>query len=157
MFFIFLRNKVQGLGLYLFEFQGYKLDFIPPEIGESSLSSLFVQHNSLKILPVQLSEMVRLTTFCAHHNVIKKIPPEICEIKSLERLELNDNEIGILPVNFDNLKGLSVLQLENNPLQLPPSAVCESGVMQPIGRFIERATELEGKTNIIEELYIFFL
>ena len=67
-------------------------------------------------------------------------------------LHLHDNLLPTLPVDFDQLNKLSDLRLHNNPLRTPPMDVCVSGVLQPIGRFIRRAVEREGKDCEINSL-----
>ena len=63
-------------------------------------------------------------------------------------LHVNDNFLPTLPLEFDRLNKLHDLRLHNNPLRTPPMDVCVSGVMQPIGRFIRRAVERDGKRTV---------
>ena len=93
--------------------------------------------------------MENLVTLSAFNNKIKKLPEKFCDMTQLEVLQLQQNELVLLPETFDQLQNLKDLRLQDNPLKNPPPDVCVSGVLQPIGRFIRKALEREGKNLIL--------
>ena len=128
---------------------GTQLSYIPDEMEFSSISYLILSNNTLRTLPNTINGMRNVRSIIADHNDIHTLPDSICELPRLQVLHLNDNCLTSLPENFDNLSNLKDLRLHNNPLKTPPMDVCVSGVLQPIGRFIRRALEREGKVNAL--------
>lgn len=124
---------------------GSKIVNLPDEISTCKAKELVLSNNMLQTLPKAISGMTNLTHLYLSNNEITVLPETICDMQSLQLLHLNGNCLVTLPRAFDQLIFLRDLRLYDNKMKVPPSDVCDSGVMQPIGLFLRKAFKREGE------------
>ena len=81
-------------------------------------------------LPVEVTDIARLTDLSVASNNITVLPPEIRKLVSLVRLNVTDNSIAALPPELGALTALTDLLLEGNPMDagFPSVDVWERGL-----------------------------
>ena len=87
----------------------------------TSLEGLFLVHNRLSAIPVQIGQLRRLTKLYLSYNQLTSLPAEIGECTSLQELQLNSNRLTALPSSIGKLSELVELDVGSNKLTtLPP-------------------------------------
>ncbi|GFU31164.1 CCR4-NOT transcription complex subunit 6-like [Nephila pilipes] len=82
----------------------------------TSLTSLYLNNNSLTSIPGEISLLVNLAHLNLSFNQLRNIPPEMGDMTSLRELLLNNNNISTLPTQLGKLFKLCKLELNGNPL-----------------------------------------
>ncbi|GBM42738.1 CCR4-NOT transcription complex subunit 6-like [Araneus ventricosus] len=82
----------------------------------TSLTSLYLNNNSLTSIPGEISLLVNLAHLNVSCNKLRTLPPEIGDMQSLRELLLNHNKIVTLPTQLGKLFKLCKLELSGNPL-----------------------------------------
>lgn len=80
------------------------------------LINLYLNHNSLTVIPPEISQLRHLEHLDVSGNNLTSLPPEIGMITSLKELFFFDNHIATLPYELGSLHQLQTLGLEGNPL-----------------------------------------
>ena len=98
---------------------------LPPKVCQLvTLERLWVSHNKLSTLPVQIEQMFRLREVYLHKNNFEDIPTSLCRLPSLEILWLNCNKITSVPPEIASLKSLRRLHLDTNFIKELPDSLC---------------------------------
>jgi len=79
---------------------------------------LYLNNNTFKEVPYDLTILSKLQTLDLSNNEIKKIEPDLRYNKELQFLYLNNNDISTLPAELGELTQLKILELKGNPLSL---------------------------------------
>uniref|UniRef100_A0A7S0DYL2 Uncharacterized protein n=1 Tax=Hanusia phi TaxID=3032 RepID=A0A7S0DYL2_9CRYP len=106
--------------------RGCGLTSIPPMVFEISKPSLMdFSSNKLTVIPnvLVLTCESSLKSLFLDHNFIMALPPEICNCPFLEDLRINSNQISQLPPELGNLGGLTRLNASTNRLTSIPSSI----------------------------------
>ncbi|TFL03004.1 adenylate cyclase-like protein [Pterulicium gracile] len=102
-----------------------RISLLPGPIGKTpyNLVSLDISYAKLSSLDdLALSQLTSLQTLKLDHNALKILPDSICNLTSLVTLQCSYGSLTELPVNIGNLHKLEFLDLHCNSLkQLPPS------------------------------------
>lgn len=80
------------------------------------LTTLYIPHNSLVVLPSAISRLSHLTLLDASSNKLTSLPPELGLLTRLRDLFLFDNHLSSLPPELGTLHLLDTLGIEGNPL-----------------------------------------
>ena len=109
------------------ESQQHKLPIkeLPPRVCQLvTLERLWVSHNKLSTLPIQIEQMFRLKEVYLHKNSFEDIPTSLCRLPTLEILWLNCNKITSIPPEIASLKSLRRLHLDTNFIKELPDSLC---------------------------------
>ena len=101
-----------------------KLISISPLCSIQSLESLSLSVNLLSEIPIEISQLKRLTTFEIDHNQLKTFPIHICECP-IERIDISGNEIECFPIEITKLTTVKEMFVRNNQLSLLPKELSE--------------------------------
>jgi len=98
------------------------LTVFPPsfEISLSGLTYLFLTHNQLKCIPIQIALLSALECLDLSHNEIASIPNAFFRLRDLKQLNLNFNKLTTLPYAFPQLRALEEVGLAHNLLSSIP-------------------------------------
>lgn len=80
------------------------------------VTSLYINHNSLTVLPSAISLLRKLTLLDVTGNQLRSVPPELGMLTNLKELFLFDNMIADLPPELGTLHQLETLGIAGNPL-----------------------------------------
>lgn len=83
------------------------------------LTTLYLNHNQLGVIPPQISNLKLLVRLDASGNRLTSLPPELGLLSFLKELLLFDNQLTTLPPELGFLYQLETLGLEGNPIQEP--------------------------------------
>ena len=98
---------------------------LPPKVCQLvTLERLWVSHNKLSTLPIQIEQMFSLREVYMHKNNFEEIPVSLCNLPSLEILWLNCNKITRIPPEISSLKTLRRLHLDTNFIKELPDSIC---------------------------------
>lgn len=89
----------------------------PAMFAFAHITSLFINHNNLSVLPPEIGQLRNLTTLDATANELTALPTEIGLLNKLEELLLFDNHITTLPQEIGALYKLTFLGIEGNPIE----------------------------------------
>lgn len=105
---------------------GKGLSEIPPQLLRlgSSLRTLDLSENKLKVLPAAFGSFTPLKSLTLSSNNIGVLPEELSQLKKLEVLIINKNHLKVLPVGlFTSLSHLKTLSLASNQLTAFPEGL----------------------------------
>jgi len=107
------------------------LRILSPSIAQfSQLTELYLNHNALSLLPVELfTVLLSLRRLDLSYNQIMWIPPDISNLLQLQVLSLVHNQIRELPVEMGKLFRLEKLEIDGNPIISPPIDVLQQDAM----------------------------
>lgn len=107
------------------------LRIISPSIAQfSHLTELYLNHNALSLLPVELfTVLLSLRRLDLSYNQLMWIPPDISNLLQLQVLSLVHNQIRELPVEMGKLFRLEKLEVDGNPIISPPVDVLQQDAM----------------------------
>jgi CCR4-NOT transcription complex subunit 6 len=100
---------------------GVGIKNIPPTSGLFTfafLINLYLNHNSLTSVPVQIAKLRHLELLDLSGNNLTSLPPEIGMLTQLKELYIFDNHIVMLPSELGTLHQLQTLGIEGNPLDM---------------------------------------
>jgi CCR4-NOT transcription complex subunit 6 len=83
----------------------------------SHITSLYINHNVLSVLPAAISNLRQLTVLDATANELTSVPPELGMLSKLKELFLFDNHLTSLPAELGTLYKLEMIGMEGNPLE----------------------------------------
>lgn len=86
---------------------------------------LLLSHNSIEVIPANISIMVNLTRLTLVNNFIQTIPDSFSLLVNLQGLFLAVNFISDLPTNFSRLVNLRTLTLSENCFRHIPDVLYE--------------------------------
>ncbi len=124
-------NGVRTLDLYSGwavegEEHKFKLQRVPVKVCSLVLlEKLWLSHNDLRDLPLQLDQLVNLRELFLHYNSFKTIPSCVFRLLKLEILWLSSNELKEVPPQISQLKALRQLHLEHNNLDQFQESLCD--------------------------------
>ncbi|XP_018013507.1 leucine-rich repeat-containing protein 40, partial [Hyalella azteca] len=84
------------------------------------LSKLYLNSNSLTVLPPDIRLLPCLTILDLSDNQLSTLPQEITELKALHRLTVSHNKLTQLPHKILHLPELRVLKMDHNELTCLP-------------------------------------
>ncbi|NJL56155.1 leucine-rich repeat domain-containing protein [bacterium] len=87
--------------------------------------TLFLNQLSLRSLPLEIKNLVFLSTLGLYGNQIKSLPLEIALLTGLRTLYLEENKLTDLPLNIELVKNLRELQLGCNKISNLSSTIGE--------------------------------
>jgi len=105
---------------------GKGLSEVPPQLLRlgTSLRTLDVSNNKLKVLPAAFGGFTSLKSLTLTSNHIGVLPSELSQLKKLEVLILNKNSLKVLPTGlFTSLSHLKTLSLASNQLTAFPEGL----------------------------------
>lgn len=91
------------------------------------IKALYLQHNRLVTLPMEMCSMPNLQCLDLSFNQLAWLPAEIGQLVSLKELLLSHNQLQNLPVEVGRLFRLHKLTLDENPITNIPLDVMRSG------------------------------
>ncbi|KAM4641429.1 volume-regulated anion channel subunit LRRC8B [Discoglossus pictus] len=96
--------------------------YIPLQVGAlANLEQLYLNHNNIEILPLQLFLCNKLRVLDISYNNLSFIPEEIQLLKNLQYFALTKNSIEVLPDGLFKCNKLQYLLLgKNHLMSLPP-------------------------------------
>lgn len=97
----------------------------PPLFGYTFLTALYLPHNNLTELPVELCRLNALIRLDVSSNKLTLIQPEFGMLTSLREFFLFDNQLTVLPPELGTLYMLDMLGVEGNPLQESLKSIAE--------------------------------
>lgn len=66
------------------------------------LKTLNLASNHLKVLPEDISMMLKLEELDLHDNLLKELPDSIMKLSKIVKMNLNDNRIRYFPQGFED-------------------------------------------------------
>ena len=117
-------NDVYSLSEFLWQDHIEVLDFsyniiesIPDAIGNSvNLVELYLSHNYIKALPVQMAALQKLKILDLSYNRLQTMPEIFGRYHQLKTLKLDHNFLSSLPASLADLSNLEMLDLSANNL-----------------------------------------
>jgi len=88
-----------------------------------SLQSLYLDSNTISLLPDSIGQLKNLLTLFIHQNHLQTLPDALGNLKQLQALNLETNYLTILPSTFGSLHSLIACTLENNQLCTLPAEI----------------------------------
>eukprot|EP00794_Sanderia_malayensis_P009080 gene9080-10049_t len=80
------------------------------------VTHLLLDHNDLKTLPSEISEMKELRKLSAIGNQLLCLPESIGELRNLIELSVDENDLSFFPETMSNLENLEILSAVANKL-----------------------------------------
>lgn len=137
----------------------------------SSLRTLRLDHNSFRVIPETLGDLIWLEELSCADNKLSALPASIGRLQKLEVLDAHNNSLTELPLSIWNCASLTKINVTSNILGIwhnPPVAplveltVTDSGINGPSMHMPERKTStssLGGRTlpplvHSLEKLYL---
>lgn len=80
----------------------------------TELEYLYLEHNSIREIPADFSNLKNLKQLSFNHNLISEIPVELFENKQLEKLSFYNNKLASVPSQIGQLENLVELDLGTN-------------------------------------------
>jgi len=110
------------------DLSGMSLSVVSPQVANySQISVLYLQHNRLISLPVELCTLQALKFLDLSHNLLAWLPAEIGQLLNLKELILNGNQLRSLPVEVGKLFRLNELLIDDNPITDIPIDILTGG------------------------------
>jgi Leucine-rich repeat (LRR) protein len=137
---------------------GFGLTTLPPEIGQlTSLKSLSLRYNQLKIFPPAIGQLTGLELLDLEETKLSALPPEISQLTSLEGLDLTENQLSTLPPEISRLTGLQTLSLKQNKLSALPPEIGQLSSLEALDLSYNQLRTLPPEISRLTRLYSFFL
>jgi CCR4-NOT transcription complex subunit 6 len=110
------------------DMSGMSLCVVSPQVANyAQISVLYLQHNRLISLPVELCTLQQLKFMDLSHNLLAWLPAEIGQLLNLKELVLRHNQLRSLPVEIGKLFRLNELHVEDNPITDVPMDILNGG------------------------------
>ncbi|XP_026324630.1 leucine-rich repeat-containing protein 1 [Hyposmocoma kahamanoa] len=101
---------------------------------------LYLHRNKISVAPVQITELLNLTTLTLDYNNISSLPPEIGNLKNLVNLNISYNPLKVLIPEIGELENLEAFWCNRIGLkEIPP----EIGKLSKLDTFGARGNELQ--------------
>ncbi len=98
------------------------MGLLPPEIGNlTKMTSFNLNNNLISEIPPEIETCTELTELSFENNSLSAIPAEIGSLTNLTGLMINGNIISQLPPEIGSLSNLLILWLDNNMLTALPT------------------------------------
>ncbi len=88
------------------------------------LTELRISKTILDTLPVELSEMSKMSKLVFYKCGLKEMPQPVLKMNLLKELWLDSNSISNLPRAISGMQGLTYLSLKGNRISYIPSDIC---------------------------------
>ena len=157
-------NGVRTLDLYSGwavegEKHKFKLQKVPIKVCSFVLiERLWISHNDIRDLPVQLDQLVNLKELFLHYNSFKTIPQCIFRLFKLEILWLSSNEIKEVQPQISQLKALRQLHLEHNSLDQFQETLCNLPSLQVLylnhNNLVSLSSNINQLASSLKRLYL---
>jgi len=105
------NNKIKSLAKELFLDENF------------CVQELYLQHNQLTSIPIELWEIDTISIFNASANQIDSIPSEISHLPNLVQFIFADNKLTFIPEEIGTLEYLEELNLSFNQIESLPSSI----------------------------------
>jgi hypothetical protein len=115
-----------GQPLQSLRLMGHELKLLPPDFGDSSLTSLTslsLASNHLERLPDSICKLTRLRVLNLLRNRLVALPPKIGLLSCLETLYVSSNRLEFLPQSFGALARLDRVEVNSNKLRSLPDSI----------------------------------
>ena len=122
-----------------------------------TLERLWVSHNKLSTLPLELENLAVLKELFLHKNNFEEIPPCVCKLPSLEVLWFSNNKISAVPDNISQMTALRRLHLDYNLISHFPSSVCQLKSLEVLylnNNIIHQICENVGNMTKLKRFYL---
>jgi CCR4-NOT transcription complex subunit 6 len=90
------------------------------------LTTLFLNHNNLTVIPSQIECLKALVLLDLSGNQLMSLPPEIGMLTAMKEFYLFDNHLTTLPGELGTLHQLDMIGLEGNPLEASLRALIQA-------------------------------
>lgn len=122
------QSPLDTVNWQVLDMSGMSLVVVSPHVSwYGQLSALYLHHNRLASLPVELCTLQQLKFLDLSHNQLAWLPSEIGHLLNLKELILNHNQLQSLPVEVGKLFRLNELMVEENPISNVPLEVLNAG------------------------------
>ncbi len=136
----------------------FPLRALPPKVCTlSNLQRLWVSHNRLTGLPIDLDRLVSLKELFLHGNAFEDFPLPICSLKSIEILWLSSNRIKSIPNEISQLNTLKRIHLDGNKICTLPPALCTLTTLEVLylnNNCLETVSNDIGNLTNLKRLYL---
>ncbi|BBC26112.1 COR domain-containing protein [Pseudanabaena sp. ABRG5-3] len=88
-------------------------------------TKLELPEKDLKIIPLEITKLAKLTDLDLSENQITTIPDSIANLANLTTLYLDSNQITTIPDSISNLANLTTLSLHSNQITAIPDAIAQ--------------------------------
>ncbi|CAB3232624.1 unnamed protein product [Arctia plantaginis] len=106
----------------------------------SDVEHLYLHRNKIKVIPVDITQLVNLTTLTLDYNNISCLPPEISNLKNLVNLNISYNPLNVLIPEIGELENLEAFWCNKIGLREIPK---EIGKLEKLDTFGARGNELK--------------
>ncbi|XP_075987584.1 uncharacterized protein LOC142984111 isoform X2 [Anticarsia gemmatalis] len=106
----------------------------------SDVEHLYLHRNKITIVPMEITQLVNLTTLTLDYNNISSLPPEIGNLKNLVNLNISYNPLNVLIPEIGDLENLEAFWCNKIGLREIPK---EIGKLEKLDTFGARGNELK--------------
>ena len=104
------------------DFKNLQLNKFPVQIlGSKRLMKLDLSHNSIKVIPKEIGDLILLDRINLSNNRIREVYSKLFQLPKLKILNLNNNRLINLPKQVNQLANLREFHLSNNQLEELPT------------------------------------
>jgi len=123
-----VQSLLDTVNWQVLDISGMSLVVVSPQVSLfGQISALYLQHNRLVSLPVELCTLQQLKFLDLSHNLLAWLPAEIGQLLNLKELILSHNQLQSLPVEIGKLFRLNELSVDENPISNVPLDVLSAG------------------------------
>ncbi|PZC72498.1 leucine-rich repeat-containing protein 10 isoform X2 [Helicoverpa armigera] len=105
----------------------------------SDVEHLYLHRNKITVVPVEITQLVNLTTLTLDYNNITQLPPEIGHLKNLVNLNISYNPLKVLIPEIGELENLEAFWCNRIGLREIPK---EIGKLEKLDTFGARGNEI---------------
>ncbi|CAH0598792.1 unnamed protein product [Chrysodeixis includens] len=106
----------------------------------ADVEHLYLHRNKITVVPVEITQLVNLTTLTLDYNNISFLPPEIGHLKNLVNLNISYNPLHVLLPEIGELENLEAFWCNKIGLREIPK---EIGKLEKLDTFGARGNELK--------------
>uniref|UniRef100_A0A2A4KAW5 Leucine-rich repeat protein soc-2 homolog n=1 Tax=Heliothis virescens TaxID=7102 RepID=A0A2A4KAW5_HELVI len=115
----------------------------------SDVEHLYLHRNKITVVPVEITQLVNLTTLTLDYNNITHLPPEIGHLKNLVNLNISYNPLKVLIPEIGELENLEAFWCNRIGLRDIPK---EIGKLEKLDTFGARGNEIVALPEEITKL-----
>lgn len=157
-------NGVRTLDLYSGwavegEEHKFKIQSVPMNLSSFiHLERLWISHNNLSDLPMQMNQLKNLKQLFLHYNAFVSVPQCIFEMSSLEMLWMSSNELKEIPPEISKLRSLRQVHFEHNNLEHFQEALCDLPSLEVLylnhNQLVSISANISQVANTLRRLYL---